>query len=340
MNTFSRFFIVAISLLAPDVGAACTGASEASPLYCVNTPGDHFYTPDLAEYTSTVANNGASSAEGIRALVFTTQVANSVRLLRLWNGEISDHFYTTNATEAVGAAGYVNEEQAPMYIYQTQMCGSVPFYRSFSIDNTDHFYSVNETEHDSAVALGYEYELIQGYVFPPPGFESPTTTSTEPTASESSTPNPKKSLPAGSIVAITLSIIASLLLGISLWIIWIRKSRRAADPELEAHSYPLLAQRDDSSSVSEKTRPSANASSAVTGSSRSVSISQGTQTRQEYLTAQLRTIQRQLQSRLSAVTGGSSGLDESMEQNDVLRARITALERELELHHPPPGYLD
>ena len=44
----------------------------------------------------------------------------------------------------------------------------MPLYRSYSARNTDHFYTVDKAESDRAVAnLGYSYEGITGYVFPP-----------------------------------------------------------------------------------------------------------------------------------------------------------------------------
>ncbi|KAJ7486917.1 hypothetical protein FB451DRAFT_1026358, partial [Mycena latifolia] len=155
------------------------------PLYRAYSDGasDHFYTTDLAEYNSAVAGGGYT-AEGVRLLVFTTQVAGSVQFIRLWNGDKSDHFYTTNATEAKSAVtgGYVIEDKTPMYIYPTQICGSVPLYRSYSQTGTDHFYTIDAAERDGAVGSGWAYEWIAGYVFPPSSGSSGTTTKTTTTA--------------------------------------------------------------------------------------------------------------------------------------------------------------
>lgn len=101
-------------------------------------------------------------------LVFSTQVPCSVRFYRLWSASATDHFYTADATEAAGAAGYVIEDML-MYIYPTQLCGSVPIYRLYYAAGTDHFYTLSAAERDSAEALGYTYEGIAGYVFEPTG---------------------------------------------------------------------------------------------------------------------------------------------------------------------------
>ncbi|KAJ7097390.1 hypothetical protein C8R44DRAFT_683573 [Mycena epipterygia] len=172
--SFASFF-VAFIVFAAQVRADCAGASQAQPLYrdYSSGGGDHFYTTDLAEYNSANANNGYSP-DGIRALVFTTQVAGSVKFIRLYNADVTDHFYTTNATEATdaAAAGYAIEDKATMYIYPTQLCGSVPFYRSYSAGGTDHFYTIDAAERDGAVSSGWAYEFIAGYVFDPAGLAS------------------------------------------------------------------------------------------------------------------------------------------------------------------------
>ncbi|KAJ7347409.1 hypothetical protein DFH08DRAFT_809168 [Mycena albidolilacea] len=67
---------------------------------------------------------------------------------------------------------------------------------------------------------------------------------------------------------------------------------------------------------------------------------------QEYLTAQLCTVQKQLEAVQGSVGSGSSHLDQAKQQNNALRARICMLEQEMQsqwglgLTDSPPAYLD
>ncbi|KAJ7899790.1 hypothetical protein B0H13DRAFT_2029492 [Mycena leptocephala] len=143
--------VLVMSLCAAEVRAACAGAAQSQPLYRAWNPtiSDHFYTPSLAEYNSA----GDYTPEGIRARLFTTQVAGSVRLIRL--------------EERVDGGGYVIEDKNPMYVYPTALCGSVPFYRLFAGAYGDHFYTESAEERDGSETSGWAYEWIAGYVFPP-----------------------------------------------------------------------------------------------------------------------------------------------------------------------------
>ncbi|KAJ7687958.1 GMC oxidoreductase-domain-containing protein [Mycena rosella] len=153
----------------PQVHAdSCAGASQASPLYrdYSSSQGDHFYTTDIGEYNS--ANANGYVPEGIRALVFTTQVASSVQLMRLWSADAGDHLYTTDPNEVQSAMSvytYVLDNGPAMYVYPTQLCGSVPLYRMHNADIRDHFYTIDAAERDAA--QNYAQEGITGYVFPP-----------------------------------------------------------------------------------------------------------------------------------------------------------------------------
>ncbi|KAJ7671776.1 hypothetical protein B0H17DRAFT_1208961 [Mycena rosella] len=183
MNTFACCFIALISVLVAPVSADCAGASQAVPLYRSYSTGvqDHFYTTDITEYNADTAG-GAYTAEGVRALVFGTEVPGAVQFIRLWGNTLGDHFYTLNMTEANAAAanGYVIEDKARMYIYPTQLCDSVPFYRMYNAGGGDHFYTTSAAERDNAVPGGWVYESIAGYVFDAPTGGSSTTTENTP----------------------------------------------------------------------------------------------------------------------------------------------------------------
>ncbi|KAJ7476253.1 hypothetical protein B0H11DRAFT_2158451 [Mycena galericulata] len=153
-------FLSVIPLLALE----CPCASDAVPLYRDYNPTiiDHFYTVE-AITTNAVANL-QYNAEGVSMRVFSTQVPGSVRFYRLYSAAATDHFYTTNPTEAADATGYAIEDML-MYIYPTQMCGTVPIYRLYYSAGTDHFYTLSAAERDSAEAGTYTYEGIAGYAF-------------------------------------------------------------------------------------------------------------------------------------------------------------------------------
>ncbi|KAJ7036343.1 hypothetical protein C8F04DRAFT_1257905 [Mycena alexandri] len=77
-----------------------------------------------------------------------------------------------------------------------------------------------------------------------------------------------------------------------------------------------------------------------------ISISAVAHNRQEYLMAQLRAVQKQLEAVQNGVGDGSTHLEEAMQQNEALRARIRMLEREMlsqwgqGLTDSPPEYLE
>ncbi|KAJ6545565.1 hypothetical protein B0H19DRAFT_1033969 [Mycena capillaripes] len=217
MTAFAYFFLT-FGLFATEARAACAGADQAQPLYRDWNPttGDHFYTTDSAEASGASGYN----VEGVRALVFATQVAGSVRFLRLYNAAFRNHFYTTNATEAAQIPGYVIQDEDPMYIYPTQLCGSVPFYRLFA---GNHFYTVDTGERDAAEMGGWVFESVAGYVFPPPQLEPPST---------SGSPTPHKHKPqAGAIAGGIVGSFILIAIGVGLWVF----SRR------RAHSVSSLA---------------------------------------------------------------------------------------------------
>ncbi|KAJ7486892.1 hypothetical protein FB451DRAFT_774855 [Mycena latifolia] len=175
-------------------------------------------------------------------------------------------------------------------------------------------------------------------------FSSTETTSAA--AAQSATSSSTNSPAVGQIVGIAVGAVAALLLGIILCL-WIGKTghRRRQSVDLEPESYIAAAPGDGTVPAGEKFWRSARVFSPR---SRSTPASTETaQNRQEYLTAQLRALQKQLDSLQSGVGPGSANLEQAMQQNEALRARITALERELQSRwsggvsepwHPPPGY--
>ncbi|KAJ7688729.1 hypothetical protein B0H17DRAFT_1135485 [Mycena rosella] len=166
------------------------------------------------------------------------------------------------------------------------------------------------------------------------GVSSTGTTSSA--VSQVATGSPGHSVAVGSIVGITIGAVALLLIGILLCV-WAHKSRRKQSSDFKPAQYIPTTQMDgvlpaDKIFRSLRTPPPGSV------------LSTDTQNRQEYLTAQLRAVQKQLESLQSTMRPESVGLEEAMQQNETLRARIRALEHELQSQsqwdHPPPEYLD
>jgi C1A family cysteine protease len=91
-------------------------------------------------------------------------------IYRYWNGDASDHFYTTNWTELGGGASGWGFERIQGYCYfqpQAQP-GIVPLYRYWNGDIGDHFYTTDWNELGPG-KNGWGYEGIQGYVCPVEG---------------------------------------------------------------------------------------------------------------------------------------------------------------------------
>ena len=84
----------------------------------------------------------------------------------------SEHFYTTNQTEAEGAAttlGFVIEGIAG-YVYSNQQPSTLPLRRLYNGGISRHFYTINETESSELVASGQwvvDDKPNAGYCFPP-----------------------------------------------------------------------------------------------------------------------------------------------------------------------------
>lgn len=81
-----------------------------------------------------------------------------IPVYRYWNRVVSDHFYTTNASEK--ANGYVFEGIAG-YVFKEKVSGSTAVYRSYHQTLTSHYYSTA----DDAEKYNYRSEGIIGYAF-------------------------------------------------------------------------------------------------------------------------------------------------------------------------------
>ncbi|EJD46232.1 hypothetical protein AURDEDRAFT_34421, partial [Auricularia subglabra TFB-10046 SS5] len=95
-----------------------------------------------------------------------------VPFYRLFNGDVQDHFYTTDEAERANAITRLGfkDEGLTGWVHSTPVCASTPLYRLYYEGPTnrpllrDHFYTVNPAERERAVKNGYTYEGIAAYV--------------------------------------------------------------------------------------------------------------------------------------------------------------------------------
>jgi len=142
---------------------------------------DHFYTTDGGEIgTTEVGHTGhhGFKYEGVLGYAWGgINVGLFVPLYRYHNGDLHDHFYTTNAGEIgttesghKGNNGYTSEGIA-FHVFAHPLPGLVPIHRYWNGTTHDHFYTTNAgeigtTEVGHAGNHGYTYESTQGYVSP------------------------------------------------------------------------------------------------------------------------------------------------------------------------------
>jgi len=125
--------------------------------------GKHFYT--TGPHEATVAIQNGRVLEGIACYVLpVTSDPQSpvVPLLRFYKGDIDDHFYTTDQSEA--PPGYTLELIA-CDVYdpnQPPPPGTFQLYRFFNSQSGEHFYTVNP---DAENLTGFQPEGFSCYVY-------------------------------------------------------------------------------------------------------------------------------------------------------------------------------
>ena len=118
--------------------------------------GDHFYTTSAAERDNATTMFGYVN-EGVACNIFSQP-----RPLQL-----GDHAYTVSQAFRdfwVTYYGY-KEEGIACYVLPQQTRDTIPLFRSFSWAAFANFYTTSSAEVNSASALGYSYQGIEGYVF-------------------------------------------------------------------------------------------------------------------------------------------------------------------------------
>uniref|UniRef100_A0A914VSV2 DUF5648 domain-containing protein n=1 Tax=Plectus sambesii TaxID=2011161 RepID=A0A914VSV2_9BILA len=147
---------------------------------------DHFYTVDLTEHFKAVQHLGYAN-EGIvgRVLADPNSIPPCPRLkplYRLWNGDIRDHFYTTDEEErqnAISRLGYTDEgilgycvipahATNPTPESDENCCGTKKaLHRFYNEKGKDHFYTASEEEKEHVISAlhDYKYEGVQCYLW-------------------------------------------------------------------------------------------------------------------------------------------------------------------------------
>jgi hypothetical protein len=116
----------------------------------------HFYTLDEAE-----ASAGDYNVEALNFyFTYVEAIDGLVPLYRCLRGN-GKRFYTKSAAcESAGAAeGHVG------YVAPEPRCGSTELYRLYNPGADSHFYTISAGERDNAVAAGWVYETVIGYVW-------------------------------------------------------------------------------------------------------------------------------------------------------------------------------
>lgn len=122
--------------------------------------GEHFYTTDATE----AACCGFIVEFPNYYYLYSSNVgAGLTQLYRCWVSAYARHFYTT-ASDCEGNT----VEGAMGWLATGATCGATPLYRLYNPTNNDHFYTTSASEKDSAVAGGYTFEAIIGYVWTAP----------------------------------------------------------------------------------------------------------------------------------------------------------------------------
>lgn len=144
----------------------------------------------------------AYAFEGDATFLWATQESNTVPMYRMFNQNVTDHFYTIDENETTEALsqGYIFDITSHIagYVYPYSICGASPIYRLYSASQSDHFYTQDYAEASSA--QGYLIEGIAGFALLPSANGSVTTA----TASVSPFFLPISPAPTATSVSLTL----------------------------------------------------------------------------------------------------------------------------------------
>ena len=122
---------------------------------------DHLYTVD--PNGEGVGPRGIGCLEGVCGYVYATEQPNTRPLYRLYNGALTDHFYTLDSGWEGSATQGWNYEKIECWMLADKSTGAVSLYRWWGKDN--HFYTT-ASDGEMAQQMGYNNDGGRACIFP------------------------------------------------------------------------------------------------------------------------------------------------------------------------------
>ena len=145
------------NLIDDDCNGACDNAGCRIGVHRSVNGARHFYTTNRAESSCC----GFTTETYDYFFLMNAAAPGAVPLYRCVNLGTGAHLYTTRADcEGTSSEGVIG------HIATSPTCGAIPLYRLFGAGG-DNFYTTSAPERDSAVAGGYTFVGITGYVWAP-----------------------------------------------------------------------------------------------------------------------------------------------------------------------------
>lgn len=173
-NVFIGIFVVTIIFLgnfAFQVNANTIPSQEVNRVYNPNT-GEHLFTPSIFEeqYLIDKGWKGEGNAFFIpRLQSFEIPWYVGPSILRLYNPNAGEHFYTANAYEAsvLVSKGWRKDL---LTIPTASVKVGIPIYRLYNPNAVigSHHFTQSTYERDSLVKIGWRYEGVAFYALPNP----------------------------------------------------------------------------------------------------------------------------------------------------------------------------
>ena len=145
----------------------------------LNKTAHHYFSTDSSEADAFSKPGKSGKYEGPKGWVLTQKISgDTVPVYALHQGDEPfrySHFYTTDMNEANNAItnlGWFMDKTFPngiaFYIASKQVPNTDALFRLYNPASNDHFYTTDVAEKNKAIAVGYQFENITGYVWRTP----------------------------------------------------------------------------------------------------------------------------------------------------------------------------